>query len=244
MAMEMELGTRPYRETNQEIRDAIAAGEKDFVLEKVLGQRYIGCGAPAGISFAIHGTPGNDMSAYMDGASVEVFGNGQDQIGNTMNDGTIVVHGHVGDAAGYAMRGGEIFIRDYCGWRVGIHMKQYRQKRPVVVIGGDAGSFLGEYMAGGVLLVLGRGLPPGATHPARYVGTGMHGGVIYLRGQPNQPFLGKEVGLAPITDADRALIGELVARYNTLFGLQVSAEDEFVKLIPQSKRPYGQIYAY
>ena len=95
----------------------------------------------------------------MDGGEVEVFGSAQDQTANTMNAGSVVVHGRVGDAAGYAMRGGELIVRDGCGWRGGINMKQYGEKRPVIVIGGDAGNFLGEYMAGGII-VLGTTLIP------------------------------------------------------------------------------------
>lgn len=34
-------------------------------------------------------------------------------------------------------------------------MKAYKEKVPVMVIGGTAGSFLGEYQAGGVIVVLG-----------------------------------------------------------------------------------------
>ncbi len=79
----------------------------------------------------------------MDGGVVEVLGNAQDQVGNTMNAGEVIIRGRCGDAAGYAMRGGRIFVRDGCGWRAGIHMKEYGEKRPVVVIGRDAGSFLG-----------------------------------------------------------------------------------------------------
>lgn len=60
-----------------------------------------------------------------------------------MNAGEIVVHGSIGDAAGYAMRGGRIFIRDSAGYRAGIHMKAYKDKIPLMVIGGAAGSFLG-----------------------------------------------------------------------------------------------------
>mgnify|MGYP002508363490 CR=1 FL=1 len=41
------------------------------------------------------------------------------------------------------------------GYRAGIHMKAYKDKVPVMVIGGTAGSFLGEYQAGGVIVVLG-----------------------------------------------------------------------------------------
>lgn len=35
------------------------------------------------------------------------------------------------------------------------HMKEYKEKVPVLVIGGRTGSFLGEYQAGGIIVVLG-----------------------------------------------------------------------------------------
>ena len=72
-----------------------------------------------------------------------------------MNDGEIVVHGHAGDLTGHSMRGGKIFVKDYVGYRVGIHMKEYQRKIPTIVIGETAGDFLAEYMAGGVIVILG-----------------------------------------------------------------------------------------
>ena len=53
------------------------------------------------------------------------------------------------------MRGGEIFVNGNAGYRAGIHMKAYREKKPILVIGGRTGSFLGEYQAGGLIIVLG-----------------------------------------------------------------------------------------
>lgn len=53
------------------------------------------------------------------------------------------------------MRGGKIYVRDHAGYRAGIHMKEYKKKVPIMIIGGCAGSFLGEYQAGGILIVLG-----------------------------------------------------------------------------------------
>ena len=53
------------------------------------------------------------------------------------------------------MRGGEIYVKGNVGWRSGIHMKSYLEKFPVIVIGGKAGDFLGEYMAGGIIILLG-----------------------------------------------------------------------------------------
>jgi len=233
-----------YRALNEQLDAVVTAGATAVRLVNVHGQRYIGTNLQRRVRIDIEGVPGNDLGAFMDGPEIHVHGDAQDGCGNTMNSGLLAINGSAGDIVGHSMRGGSVFVRDDVGYRVGIHMKAYEDVRPTVVIGGTAQHFLGEYMAGGVLLVLGRRLPTGATHPARYVGTGMHGGVIYLRGVPNQAFLGREVGLAPLTDADRALISDLVAQYNALFGLQVQADDPFTKLIPQSKRPYGQIYAY
>ncbi len=235
-AITLTLGTRPYREINSQIRQLIEKGQKDFELENVLGQRYIGCAAPSGVSINIHGTPGNDMAAYMNGASIEVFGNAQDQVGNTMNDGQIVVHGHCGDTAGYGMRGGSIFIEGDCGWRVGIHMKRYMDKIPMIMIGGNAGSFLGEYMAGGRIVLLGT--------PGDYLASGMHGGVIYLR----QPVADYQVSWSlvqeHVEEGDVKVIQSALDKYNKLFGhvCDTPAKD-FYRLRPKSQRPYGGIYA-
>ena len=139
-----------YAELNEQIR---AAGE-ECVLSGCIGQRFIGAGM-RDKRIEIGGTPGNALGAYLNGADITVHGNAQDAAGDTMNAGTIVIHGNIGDAAGYAMRGGEIYVRGNAGYRAGIHMKAYRDKRPVMVIGGRTGSFLGEYQAGGYIIVLG-----------------------------------------------------------------------------------------
>jgi len=127
---------------------------KTIELNNVLGQRYIGDGIQSKISILINGTPGNDLAAFMDGPEIEVFGNVQDGTGNTMNSGKVIVHGSAGDILGYSMRGGEIYIKQDVGYRSGIHMKSYLDKFPVIVIGGKAGHFLGEYMAGGIIIIV------------------------------------------------------------------------------------------
>jgi glutamate synthase domain-containing protein 3 len=150
------------------------------------------------------------------------------------------------------MRGGEILIRDNVGYRVGIHMKEYGDGpwggtgKPVIVIGGTAQHFLGEYMAGGLLIVLGAQLGPDAMHPSRHVGTGMHGGRMYIRGRVQKEFLGAEVGLAPMEAEDQWLVQRYIAKYGETFGVDVShlCDGPFTKLLPISKRPYGRLYAY
>ena len=237
-AERVTLGALHFKEANEQVRQALDRTD-DVVLEDVRAQRYLGCALPAGKRLEIHGTPGNDLACFMDGGTVEVLGNAQDQVGNTMNAGEVIVHGRCGDAAGYAMRGGRVFIRDGCGWRAGIHMKAYDARQPVVVVGKDAGSFLGEYMAGGVFVVLGE--------TGDYLARGMHGGVIYLRRPPRAGALSDEVVLSRVDDADLAVLGPLLAEYDRLFaselGYRVSEEAPgFLRVAPASSRPYASLY--
>ncbi len=235
-----------YRDLNAHLRAAVAAGVRKIKILNVAGQRYLGTDLPGPLEIEIHGTPGNDLAAFMDGPTLVVRGNMQDGCGNTMNDGLIVCHGRAGDALGYAMRGGKVFVRDDVGYRVGIHMKQFEHKVPTIVVGGTAQPFLGEYMGGGVLVVLGLGLAEGERHRANFVGTGMHGGVIYLRGLVEPHQLGKEVGVRKLEEGDWALLRPLIAEYAAHFDRDTAAilSGRFVKLLPLSLRPYGRLYAY
>lgn len=233
------LGTAHFAEANATVREALSQNDTVEV-NGVFAQRYLGCAMPAGKTLRIHGVPGNDLACYLDGGEIEVFGNAQDQIGNTMNDGCIVVHGRCGDAAGYGMRGGQILVRDGCGWRVGIHMKQFEGKRPAIVIGGDAGSFLGEYLAGGIIVLLGK--------PGRHLATGMHGGVIYLRHPISEDEVSAGLVQEPADEVDRTVIGALLRRYNECFAADLDepldeSGEGFHRLRPTTVRPYAALYA-
>ena len=138
---------------HREINEVIRKTSGDCVLAECCGQRFIAAGM-SGQDIEISGVPGNALGAYLNGSTITVRGNAQDAVGDTMNEGSIIIHGNIGDAAGYAMRGGKIFVKGNAGYRAGIHMKEYKEKKPVIVIGGRAGSFLGEYQAGGIIVVL------------------------------------------------------------------------------------------
>ncbi len=234
-----------YRELNSFLRSLVATGATHIELHNVNGQRYIGTDLDRPVKIDVFGTPGNDLGAFMDGPEITVHGNAQDGAGNTMNAGTIVVNGMAGDVTGLSARGGKIFVRDDVGYRAGIHMKQFGDKRPVLVIGGSAQDFLGEYMAGGVVVLLGLSLGRGERHLANFIGTGMHGGVIYIRGgfEPRQ--LGKEVGVVAPDDRDRAFINAIVNEFCGQFGFNAEKilQEPFQKLFPLYLRPYGPLYA-
>ncbi len=216
---------------------------KEIHVHKVYGQRYMGTGLKNKVTLHIHGTPGNDLAAFMDGSTVYVHGNAQDGVGNTMNSGEIVIYGHAGDIPGYSMRGGKIFIRDDVGYRAGIHMKEYQDVKPILVIGGSARDFLGEYMAGGVILLLGLNLKLEANYQTKFVGTGMHGGIIYTCAE--MAHLGKEVESIPVDKNDMRAIQELVKEYCSHFGSDFNAimSRKFAKIVPVTHRPYGRLYS-
>ena len=84
-------------------------------------------------------------------------------------------------------------------------------------IGGTAGSFLGEYQAGGIILVLGLSQtdrPIVSNFPC----TGMHGGKLYLRSDGS--------GLR--------LPGQVKAR--------PAGVDDLTVITPDTKNPYRQMY--
>ncbi len=235
-----------YRELNAMIRDCVSGGSRQIELRNVCGQRYIGTSLNKPVEINITGIPGNDLGAFMDGPRITVRGNAQDGCGNTMNEGEIIIHGHAGDIVGLSARGGKIFVRDDVGYRAGIHMKQYQDKRPVLVVGGTAQDFPGEYMAGGILILLGLNLGEAESHRANFVGTGMHGGVIYLRGHIDDFRLGKEIGMAELNDSDYRVLETYIGEFAGYFGYNTGdiLNHKFTRLSPLWLRPYGRIYTY
>lgn len=235
-----------YRELNARLRKVVSNGVQRIELHSVYGQRYIGTSLGKPVEIEIFGTPGNDLGAFMDGPRIIVRGNAQDGCGNTMNSGEIIVHGRAGDIIGLSARGGKIFVREDVGYRAGIHMKEYLDKKPVLVIGGTAQDFLGEYMAGGILILLGLNLAEGEHQKARFIGTGMHGGVIYLRGSVEDYQLGKEVGVAELEEKDYSILHGFISEFAAHFGYEIEEilKHNFIKLFPRWLRPYGRLYAY
>lgn len=244
--LEIDADDIQYRELNSRLRNAAMSGAQKMVIRNVHGQRYIGTNLGKPVDVEIHGTPGNDLGAFMDGPRIVVHGDAQDGCGNTMSNGEIIVHGYAGDILGMSARGGKILVRDDVGGRAGIHMKESKGRKPVVVIGGTAGDFLAEYMAGGTMILLGLTLKGGQPHAAGFIGTGMHGGVVYLRGTIGDSQLGKEVGRVELDEKDLLELRVHVTEFAGHFGYDadVILSEKFTKLFPLHLRPQGRIYAY
>ena len=188
-----------YYDLNKKI---VECADKDITITDAMGQRYIGCGV-SGKTITIEGTPGNALGAYLDGSTIVVHGNGQDAIGDTMNNG-------------------KIFVKGNAGYRVGIHMKEYHEFYPKIIIGGKVGDFLGEYQAGGIIVVLGIGCD-GKVPVGSFCGTGM-----------------------VADDSDKADIREYVDEFAKNFGYDTNTllKGRFYKLSPNTASPYKQLYTH
>ncbi|HOL22541.1 MAG TPA: hypothetical protein PLQ41_06795 [bacterium] len=234
-----------YKVLNDKIKELVNTGCDELFIKNVCGHRYIGSGLQGkNVKIMLEGIPGNDLGIFIDGPEIVIKNNVQDGTGNTMNSGRIIVYGNAGDITGHSMRGGEIFIRGDAGYRTGIHMKEYKDMHPVIVIGGSAGDFLGEYMAGGIIILL------GMTDKQRigdYIGTGMHGGVIYVGENllTDRFISGKEVKIFDLDNHDMEKINPYLKRFMLYYSISENEiPKRFYKIVPVTKRPYGKIYAY
>ena len=97
-----------------------------------------------------------------------------------------------------------------------------------------------EYMAGGVIVV-------GGT-PGDYVGTGMHGGLIYLRHPLSTERIMDGLIQEPVGEEDVPTLTALLDAYDEAFagespplGGDLSS---WHRLRPASARPYGGLYAH
>lgn len=226
-----------YKSLNEIIRKT----KDDCTINGCCGHRFIGAGM-SDKNIRIEGTPGNALGAYLNNAVITVNANAQDAVGDTMNEGKIIIHGNIGDAAGYAMRGGKIFVGGNAGYRAGIHMKAYKEKVPVMIIGGTAGSFLGEYQAGGIIIVL--GLNSEKNIVGNFPCTGMHGGKIFFRGTCDNIRFPKQVTAKAATPDDMEEIKGYLSEYCSDLGqdLETILNSPFTVVTPDSKNPYKQMY--
>ena len=224
------------------LNEVIRGSGEDCLVENCCGQRFIAAGMSQK-NIGITGIPGNALGAYLNGSTVTVRGNAQDAVGDTMNEGRIIIHGNIGDAAGYAMRGGRIYVKGNAGYRAGIHMKAYREKVPALVIGGRAGSFLGEYQAGGIIIVLGLS-SSGSRIVSNFPCTGMHGGKLFLRSECRDVVFPEQVTARPAGPDDLREIRPYIEEFCSFFGYEAGEvmSGAFTVITPDTKNPYRQMY--
>ncbi|MDW8063791.1 MAG: hypothetical protein RMI43_06440 [Candidatus Caldarchaeum sp.] len=224
-----------YSQLNLRIRSLFEKGLKEVVVVNVNGHRYLGFNMPPGTRLKIHGTAGNCLANFNKFGEIIVYGSAQDDVGDAMYGGRVIIHGDARDVVGQALQGGEIFVRGSVGNRAAIQMREFKDSRPYLVVGGRADDYLGEYMAGGVVMVLGVD-SIGLDEPlvGRYMATGMVGGRIYVRGRVERWRIGLH---PPKPDVIRYLRGLYLdglideAVLNSFEGLRTVTIDDVRKIL-------------
>ncbi len=213
--------------------------DSEIIVNNVLGQRYI-ANVSENKQITLYGTCGNNLANFLSGGSITLYGNAQENVGDTMDDGEIVIHGSCGDACGYGMRGGRLYIKEDCGSRCGIHMKAYQEKQPIIVIGGTAKDYLGEYLAGGMIIVL--NLHDEAKCVGKYCGSGAHGGAIYLRLTDEEQIGYTPNILSEITVAEQQMIDTVLSDYQQKLCIKLAQNMKFYRIEIKDKNPYEGLY--
>ncbi len=206
--------------------------------------------------------PGNGLAAFNSRAvKVIVEGGAQDGVGKGSLGGQIVilkgknrwgrrVDGSVGKSFGYGAQRGLFIIQGNADSRFGI-----RLSGADIVIGGEVAEpiddglgyigaranlkgFAFEYMTNGRALVLG--------DPGPWICSGMTGGVVYLRLQPEMGLdlaalqrrlaKGAKVGMSRLNDRDKDNVRELLGAYHAEL-LATGQEDVAYSLMPLQANP-------
>jgi|TARA_B100001971_G_C18233466_1_gene565471 glutamate synthase domain-containing protein 3 len=231
------------KELNDKVENAIIHKTKKITLTNINGHRYISNGIKDKVEIEIHGTAGDDLGSFMDGPKIIIHGNAQDGLGNTMNNGIIIVHGDARDIVGHSMRGGKIMIDGDVGYRVGIHMKEYKGNFPTIIAAGVAGDFLGEYMAGGRIIILGIN-DSESDIIGDWIATGIHGGIVYIRGSVPERKLGVSAKIMEIDKNDMEFLNTAIGEFCEIFGYELKEiiKEKFIKIVPSKLRPFGEMY--
>ena len=121
----------------------------------------------------------------------------------------------------------------------------YQPTEGKIIIGGKVGDFLGEYQAGGIIIVLGIGCD-GKAPIGSFCGTGMHGGHMYIRSDEAPKGLPVQVSCEVADDSDKADIREYVDEFAKNFGYNTNEllKGRFYKLSPNTASPYKQLYTH
>ena len=116
--------------------------------------------------------------------------------------------------------------------------------RPVLVIGQNAGSFLGEYMAGGTIVLLGLNMKRGEKLFGTHCASGMDGGKIFVRGSFPKENLSDNINVKKLDEDDEQELKSYVKKYCKYFGADYHKimSKPFKKLVPATSRPYANLY--
>ena len=235
------------------IVNAYKLGWKNFILFDCAGQRYIGCGLGPethDVTIDVYGSCGDYLASGLDGLTITVHGNAQDQLGQIIKDGKFVVHGDVGQTFLYGAKGGTTFVKGNAAGRPMINSVG----KPKVIINGTSLDFLGEsFMAGdphnkgGFVIVNGikfnedgQIVPLPEPFPGSNLFSLASGGAAYIR-DPHRKLVPQQLNgciFSPFTEKDWELILPYLKENEKLFDIKI---DDLLT-VDDKKLPPSMVY--
>ena len=219
--------------------EAFLKGWKRFIVFGLKGQRFHGCGlgpSSGGVRIDIYGSSGDYLGSGIDGLSLYVHGNAQDQVGQIMKSGKVVIYGDTGQTFMYGAKGGEVYVMGNAAGRPLINAVG----KPRVIINGTCLDYLAEsFMAGdplngGGFVVLngvefddyGRVRPQPTPYPGSNLFSLASGGAIYVR-DPFQQVDEEQLNggeVIALEENDWKLILPYLEENERLFGISIQKD--------------------
>lgn len=150
--LSVDASSRQIREINNEIREALDAGQDVEVLHP-MSRHNLGVGLTGTGTVTFRGSVGYYCGGLSDGGTIVVEGNSGWGTGEGLASGHITVNGNAGMSVGAAMRGGTIHVRGNAGPRCGV-----AQKAGAIVVEGNIGYSTGFMSHGGRIICLGNSI--------------------------------------------------------------------------------------
>jgi len=233
---------------------AYELGWRRFIVYKMRGQRFTGCGlgpATDDVRIDVFGSSGDYLASGIDGMEIHVHDNAQDQVAQISKSGTLVIHGDVGQAFMYGAKGGSVYVLGNAAGRPLINAAG----RPRVVINGTCLDFLAEsFMAGdphngGGFVVLngiefddhGNVRAQDSPYPGSNLFSLASGGAIFVR-DPHYKLVAEQLNggrFTDLSDKDWDLILPYLKANEQHFG--ISIEDDLLTVDGRRLLP-GQVY--
>ncbi len=216
--------------------DAYIKGWRHFISFNCIGQRFIGCGLGPDtddVTIDVYGSSGDYLASGIDGLTISVHGNAQDQVGQITKRGKLVIYGDVGQTFMYGAKGASVYVLGNAAGRPLINSVG----RPKVVINGTCLDFLAEsFMAGdphngGGFVILngvkfdddGKLIALQQPYPGSNLFSLASGGAIFVR-DPNRTMVDQQLNggfFAKVTDEDWELILPYLKENEQLFGITI-----------------------